>query len=74
MKWKIFFLNIDQLSELPMAESSLFHSEIAEGKKEFLKKLCFTLKKGMLCTPYFLKYEMSAWQELNEKSTGDAHF
>ena len=49
MKWRIFFLNIDKLSELPMAGSSLFHSEIVEGKKEFLKKLCLTLKKGMLC-------------------------
>ena len=50
MKWRIFFLNIDKLSESRMASSSLFHSERVEGKKEFLKKLCFTLKMGMLCT------------------------
>ena len=50
MKWRIFFLNIDKLSELRMAEYSLLHSEIVEGKKEFLKKLFFTLKMGMLYT------------------------
>ena len=33
-----------------MAGSSLFYSEILEGKKESLKKLCFTLKKGLMCT------------------------
>ena len=30
--------------------SKLFHSMIAEGKKEFLKKLCLILKQGMLST------------------------
>ena len=50
MKSRIFFLKIDKLSELRMAGSSLFYSEIVEEKTEFLKKLCFTLKKGMLCT------------------------
>ena len=39
IKWRIFFLNIDKLSELGMAGSSLLHSEILEGKKEFSKKL-----------------------------------
>ena len=64
MKWRIFFLNINKLSELRMPWSSLFHSNIVEGKKEFLKKLCLTLKMGMLCT--FL--------ELNEKGIEDARF
>ena len=50
MKGRIFFLNIYRLSELRMTGPSLFHSEIVEEKKEFLKKLCFTLKEGMLCT------------------------
>ena len=50
MKRRIFFQNIDKLSELCMAGSSLFHSGIAEGKKDYLKKTCFTLKMGMLCT------------------------
>ena len=48
MKWKICFLNIDKFSELQMAGFTLFHSEKVEGEKEFLKKLCFTLKMGML--------------------------
>ena len=47
---KNIFLNVDKLSELRMARSSLFYSEIVEGKKEFFKKLCFTLKKGLMCT------------------------
>ena len=41
MKWKIFFLNIDKLSELRMAGSSLFHSEIVEGKKDNKKDKVF---------------------------------
>ena len=72
MKWRIFFLNIDKLSELQMAGSSLFHSEIVEGKKEFLKKLCFTLKMGMSCT--FLKVWDECGQEINGKGIEDAHF
>ena len=52
MNWRIFFVNICDVSELWRPGPSLFHSEI-EGKKEFLKKLCFTLKMEMLCT--FLK-------------------
>ena len=42
MKWRIFFLNIDKLSELWMAGSSLFHSEIVEGKKVFEKTMFYT--------------------------------
>ena len=49
LKWRIFFLNTDKLSELRKSRSSLFHSEIVEVENEFLKK-CFTLKMGMLCT------------------------
>ena len=41
MKWRIFFMR--------MPRSSLFYSEIVQRKKLFLRKLCFTLKMGMLC-------------------------
>ena len=34
--------------ELWILISRLFHSVITAGKKEFLKKLVFTLKKGIL--------------------------
>ena len=47
---RIFFLNVSNFSELRRLGSNLFHSEIADGKKEFLKKLCFDLKMGSLCT------------------------
>ena len=58
-------MNIDKLSELWMAGSSLFHSEIVE--REFLQ-----LKRE--CCEHFLRYEISALQELNGKGIGDAHF
>ena len=47
---RIFFLNVSKFSELRRLGSNLFHSEIADGKKEFLKKLCFDLKMESLCT------------------------
>ena len=34
--------------ELGIFRSSLFHSITTEGKKEFWKKLCFTLSRGIL--------------------------
>ena len=48
MKFKSVFLKIFKLSELRIFRSSLFHSITAEGKKEFRKKLCFTLNRGIL--------------------------
>ena len=41
MNFKILLLKTPTLSELRMPGSRLFHSFIVEGKKEFLKKLCF---------------------------------
>ena len=49
----IFFLNVRKLSELRRLGSSLFHSEIVDRKNEFLKKLCFDLKMGRLCSFLF---------------------
>ena len=49
IKWRIFFLNKRRLSELRRLGSNSFHSEIADGKNFFLKKLCFDLKMGSLC-------------------------
>ena len=45
--------------------SNLFHSEIVYRKKEFLKKLCFDLKR--LCME-------RVEQELNRKDIQDAGF
>ena len=42
------FLKISKEAELWISRSSLFHSLITDGKKEFLKKLCLTLKGDML--------------------------
>ena len=41
MNFKFLLLKTLTLSELQISGSSLFHSFIAEGRKEFLKKLCF---------------------------------
>ena len=71
MKWRTFFLNIDKRSELQMAGSDLFYSEIAEGKKELFY---YVLRLKKECCVHFLKYDMSAWQELNGKGIGDVHF
>ena len=48
MKFKSVFLKIFKLSVLRIFRSSLIHSITAEGKKEFWKKLCFTLNRGIL--------------------------
>ena len=47
--WIIFFLNVRKLSKLRSLGSNLFHSKTADGKNEFLKKVCFVLKMGRLC-------------------------
>ena len=41
---------INKSFEFQRVGSKLFHSMTAEEKKEFLKKLCLTLKQGMLST------------------------
>ena len=48
MKFKSIFLKIFKLFELRIFRSSLFHSTTAEAKKEFWKKLCFTLNREKL--------------------------
>ena len=48
IKFKILDLNKLRLFTFGMSESSLFHSAITDGKKEFLKKLCFILNCEML--------------------------
>ena len=48
MKFNKCFLKISKEAELRISRSSLFHSLITDGTKEFLKKLCLTLKGVML--------------------------
>ena len=48
INFKILDLNKLKLFRFRMSESSLFYSAITDGKKEFLKKLCFILNCGML--------------------------
>ena len=48
MKDKMRFLKSARLSKIFILEPKLFHSIIAEGKKEILNKSCLTLKRGIL--------------------------
>ena len=48
IKFNKCYLKISKDAELQISRSSLFHSIITDGKKEFLKKLCLTLKSVML--------------------------
>ena len=48
MKLSIFPLKTEILFEFLRLESKLFHSIKADGKKQFLKKLCFVLIRGMM--------------------------
>ena len=56
MKLSIFSLKTDILLEFLRLGSKLFHSMIAEGKKEILKKLCFVLIRGILLSCYIEKF------------------
>ena len=44
MNLRILVLKTDKFSD-----SRLFHLIMVDGKKEFLKKLCFVLTSGILC-------------------------
>ena len=48
MKLSIFFLKTEILLEFQRLRSKLFHSILADGKKESLKNLCFVLIRGLL--------------------------
>ena len=43
---KCTFLNIDELSQLRRPRSSLFYSEIVEGKKEVFQKTMLYVENG----------------------------
>ena len=53
----MLFLKIVRLSNFRIFLSILFHSITVEGKKEFLKKSCLTLKEGTFST-YLVKYDL----------------
>ena len=48
MKVSIVSLKTKILLEFLRLGSKLFHSIVADGNKEFLKKLCFVLIRGIL--------------------------
>ena len=48
IKFSRFFLNIERFPEFLILQSKLFHSNIVEGRNEFLKLLCFVWIAGIL--------------------------
>ena len=50
IKLSVFSFKTEILLEFLRLGSKLFHSIIADGKIEFLKKLCFPLIRGILPT------------------------
>ena len=50
ISFRIMFLKTTKLFEFRRVGFKLSYSMIAEGKKQFLKKSCLLLKKGMLST------------------------
>ena len=48
IKLSIFSLKTEILLEFLRLRSQLFHSIIVDGEKEFLKRLCFVLIRGIL--------------------------
>ena len=55
MDQRIFFLNIDKLSELQRPGCGLFHSEIIKGKKKFLKKLFYVENGNGVYIPWSVR-------------------
>ena len=48
INFKILFLKAEKVSEFLNFKSKLFHSMTVDGKKEFIKKLCLALKRGII--------------------------
>ena len=53
----MLFLKILRLSDFRILLPILLHSITVEGKKEFLKKSCLTLKEGTF-SAYLVKYDL----------------
>ena len=48
INFKIVFFTVEKVSEYIFFKSKLFHSMAFDVKKEFSKKICLALKRGML--------------------------
>ena len=53
----MLFLKTLRLSDFRIFLSILFYSIAVEGKKDFFKKSCLTLKEGTIST-YLVKYDL----------------
>ena len=73
VNFKIFILKILRLGVFWNSGSSLFHSMMTDGKKVILKKLCLTLKWGILFA-FFVEYGLVNLRIIFKKHFGDWPF
>ena len=60
MNLRILLLKTEKFLGFLRLGSRLFHSIIVDGKKRFLKKLCFMLTREILCT-FRVEYISNVW-------------
>ena len=70
VNFKILFLKGEKVSEFLILKSKLFHSMTVDGIKEFLKKLCLPLNRGMLLL-FLVLYALLMLGSILKRYSGD---
>ena len=70
VNFKILFLKGEKVSEFLISKSKLFHSMTVDGIKEFLKKLCLPLNRGMLLL-FLVLYALLMLGSILKRYSGD---
>ena len=70
INFKILLLKAEKALEFLVFKSKLFHSMTVEGKKEFIKKLCLSLKRVILSLVLVL-YPLLTLGSILKRYSGD---
>ena len=70
INFKILLLKAEKVLEFLVFKSKLFHSMTVEGKKEFIKKLCLSLKRVTLSLVLVL-YPLLTLGSILKRYSGD---
>ena len=70
INFKILFLKAEKVLEFLIFKSKLFHSMTVDGKKEFIKKLCLPLKRGIFSLVLLL-YVLLTLVSILKRYSGD---
>ena len=70
INFKILLLKAEMVLEFLVFKSKLFHSMTVEGKKEFIKKLCLSLKRVILSLVLVL-YPLLTLGSILKRYSGD---